>query len=140
VVYYKAADGSVPAFTYLLACPPKLHAHLAAIIDAVAAAPPPAFSGGGKWEAMRGAMAGYYEVRATGPRRTHHRLFCILENADDPEELRRRGLERKAIVVLCGMEKANATLFRESDYAHVRRLGDDHRRQFPRRIAEPDDV
>jgi len=30
-------------------------------------APPPRFSGGGKWEAMHGDMAGYYEVRATGP-------------------------------------------------------------------------
>jgi hypothetical protein len=41
------------------------------VLDAVAAAPPPAFSGGGKWEAMRGKMAGYYEVRAIGPGREH---------------------------------------------------------------------
>jgi hypothetical protein len=85
-------------------------------------------------------MSGYYEVRATGPGRTHHRVFCLLENADDPDEMRRRGLSRTAIVVLCGLEKANATLFKDADYGYVRALGDDHRRQFPRRIATPGDI
>lgn len=49
-----------------------------AVLDAVAEAPPQ-FSGGGKWEAMRGTMGGYYEVRSTGPNREQFRLFCILE-------------------------------------------------------------
>ena len=46
---------------------------------AVAAAPPPAFSGGGKWEAMHGEMSGFFEVRVDGPQRHHYRLFCVLE-------------------------------------------------------------
>lgn len=29
------------------------------VLDAVRAAPPPAFSGGGKWEAMHGTMSRY---------------------------------------------------------------------------------
>lgn len=40
-----------------------------AVLEAVRAAPPPAFSGGGKREAMHGTMAGYYEIRVTGPGR-----------------------------------------------------------------------
>jgi hypothetical protein len=37
-----------------------------AVLEAVAAAPPPSFSGGGKWEAMHEDMAGFYEVRVQG--------------------------------------------------------------------------
>ena len=50
-----------------------------AVVKAVADAPPPAFSGGGKWEAMHGDMNGFYEIRADGPKRHHYRLFCMLE-------------------------------------------------------------
>ncbi|HJX54944.1 MAG TPA: hypothetical protein VJ801_19445 [Polyangia bacterium] len=52
---------------------------IVAVVKAVADAPPPAFSGGGKWEAMHGDMSGFYEVRVDGPKRRHYRLFCILE-------------------------------------------------------------
>lgn len=51
-----------------------------AVLEAVRAAPPPQFSGGGKWEAMRGGIGGYHEIRATGRGRTHHRLFCKRDN------------------------------------------------------------
>lgn len=106
IVYYKTADGRVPAFDYFIdSCTSKLHGFLNAILDSVAAAPPPAFSGGGRWEAMRGNMAGYYEAKAIGPDRHHHRVFCILENSDDPGEMERRGLENKAIAVITGMWK-----------------------------------
>ena len=50
-----------------------------AVTKAVAGAPPPMFSGGGKWEAMHGDMSGYYEIRVDGPSRHHYRLFCLLE-------------------------------------------------------------
>jgi hypothetical protein len=40
-------------------------------VVAIANAPPPAFSGGGKWEAMHGRMGGVYEVRVDGPNRHH---------------------------------------------------------------------
>jgi len=89
IVYYKAPDGSVPALAFLDACPGKIEAEFTAVLDAVAAAPPPKFSGGGKWEAMHGTMAGWHEIRLTGPGREQFRLFCLLENADDDELVRR---------------------------------------------------
>lgn len=63
-------DRSTPAMEYLEAVSPAVAAEFQAILEAVAAAPPPAFSGGGKWEAMHGSMAGFYEPgpRAAMPR------------------------------------------------------------------------
>jgi hypothetical protein len=135
VVYYTARDGSAPAIDFLDDCPTKVAAHLLAVLDAVADASPPRYSGGGKWEAMHCNMAGYYEVRATGPGREQFRLFCLLENAH-PSELSRRGLARPAIVMLTGMHKPWRTTFGEREYRAVRALGDGHRSSFPRHIAE----
>jgi hypothetical protein len=135
VIYYASADGSAPAIDFLDGCPAKVAANLLAVLEAVAEAPPPQYSGGGKWEAMHGSMGGYYEVRTTGPGRGQFRLFCVLENAHD-DELVRRGLDRPAIAVITGMRKAWRTTFGERDYRAVRKLGDDHQANFPRRIAE----
>lgn len=134
VIYYKALDGTVPADEFLDGCPPGVEADLIAVLDAVAEAPPPQFSGGGKWEAMHGSMGGYHEVRTTGPGREQFRLFCILENGDKAE-LDRRGLRRPAIAVIAGMRKAHRTIFTERDYKKIRGLGNEHRSNFPRRIA-----
>jgi hypothetical protein len=133
-VYYKAADGSIPAIEFLDACPGKIDAEFAAVLDAVAGAPPPRFSGGGKWEAMHGTMTGWHEIRLTGPGREQFRLFCLLENADD-EELVARGLRKPAIAVITGMRKPWRTTFSERDYRRVRELGEEHRRNRPRRIG-----
>ena len=133
-MYYRATDGSIPALEFLDACPGKIDAEFAAVLDAVAAAPPPRFSGGGKWEAMHGTMTGWHEIRLTGPGREQFRLFCLLENADD-DELVARGLRKPAIAVIAGMRKAWRTKFSERDYERVRKLGDEHRRNHPRRIA-----
>lgn len=135
VIYYLAADGSAPAIDFLDGCPTKVAANLLAVLDAVAEAPPPQYSGGGKWEAMRGSMSGYYEVRGTGPGREQFRLFCALENADE-EERARRGLEGPAIAVITGLRKPWRTTFDERDYRAVRGLGDDHLSTYPRRIAQ----
>lgn len=105
-MYYTSRDGSTPAIDFLDDCPTKVAGYLLAVLDAVADAPPPRYSGGGKWEAMHGNMAGHYEVRATGPDREQFRLFCILENADEPE-LNRRGLDRPAIAVITGLRVAD---------------------------------
>jgi hypothetical protein len=134
IVYHEALDGSVPALEFLDNCPGKVDAEFTAVLDAVAAAPPPRFSGGGKWEAMHGTMRGWYEIRLTGPGREQFRLFCLLENADD-DELRRRGLSKPAIAVITGNRKPWRTTFSERDYAAVRKLGDEYRRAHPRRIA-----
>lgn len=132
IVYYQATDGAVPSVDFLSGCPAKTRANLLAVLNAVADAPPPAFSGGGKWEAMHGNMGGYYEVKATGPGREHFRLFCILDKADPA----RNGLPRDSIAVIAGGRKPNATLFDESVYATVRALGDDYKSRSPRSIAQ----
>jgi Txe/YoeB family toxin of Txe-Axe toxin-antitoxin module len=138
IVYYRTRQGSVPADEFLDACATKVEATILAVLEAVRAAPPPAFSGGGKWEAMHGAMAGYYEVRVTGPGRRHYRLFCLLDNGS-PRELRERGFDGPQIVVINGMAKAHRTEFSDREYAsHVRALGDDYLSTLPRPIAQPD--
>jgi hypothetical protein len=134
VIFYATADDSVPGADFLDGCPAKIRGTILAVLDAVAAAPPPAFSGGGKWEAMHGDMGGYYEIRVTGPSREQFRFFCMLENADK-RTLTARGLRGPAIAVITGMRKRTGTVFSDRDYAKVRRLGSDHIAQTPRRIA-----
>jgi hypothetical protein len=128
VVYYRNAAGTVPAVDFLETCPVAVEARMLAVLDAVAAAPPPRFSGGGYWEAMHGDMAGHYEVRVTGPGREQFRLFCLLDR-DGP------GLPGPAIAVITGLRKPWRTVFTEADYLRVRSLGDDYRQCDPRRIA-----
>ena len=134
IIYYKAPDGTVPPLDFLGGCPSTLDAQFAAVLDAVAAAPPPQFSGGGKWEAMHGTMSGFYEIRLSGPRREQFRLFCLLENGTN-EELARRGLQRPAIAVITGMRKPWRTTFSDGDYRRVRELGTEYQQNHPRRIA-----
>jgi len=74
-----------------------------AVLNAVAAAPPPAFSGGGYWEAMHGEMTGFFEVRVDGPGRRHFRLY-----------------------------KPFRTVLSRADYAEVRALGAEFRSRVPR--------
>lgn len=135
VVYYADENGAAPALDFLMSCPVRVRAKLAAVLEAVRAAPPPAFSGGGKWEAMHGSMGGDYETRCTGPGRRHYRLFCLLDNGT-PEELGEWGFDRPQIAVVNGLVKANATLFTDSEYAkHIRRLGERYLATIPRPIA-----
>src|SRR5450759_4395386 len=132
IILYATAAGSVPGADFFDDGPPKVRGTILAVLDAVAAAPPPSFSGGGKWEAMHGNMGGYYEIRVTGPGREQFRLFCLLENADQ-RTLTARGLRGPAIAVITGMRKKTGTVFSERDYAKVRQLGSDHTEQAPRR-------
>ena len=135
IVYYRTADGRVPADEFFDACPDKVEATILAVLDAVRRAPPPAFSGGGKWEAMHGTMGGYYEIRVTGPGRRQYRLFCRLENGS-PQELVERGFAGPQIVVINGMVKPSGEVFSDADYRRqVRRLAEDYLRRFPRLVA-----
>ena len=134
IIFYHDLAGNVPSDDFLDDRPVNVRARLMAILDAVAEAPPPQFSGGGQWEAMHGDMGGYYEIRSQGPKREQFRLFCILENAS-VEELSRRGLPRPAIAVITGMRKPWMTTFTSKDYEYVRKLGDDYLNTIPRRIA-----
>jgi hypothetical protein len=63
VVYYLTTSNTVPALEFLDSCPGSIDAQFVAVLDAVATAPPPRFSGGGKWEAMHGGMGGWFEIR-----------------------------------------------------------------------------
>lgn len=112
----------------------SVEAKLLAILEAVAKSPPPKFSGGGMWEAMRGEMSGFFEARTQGPNREQFRLFCLLENGT-PQELASRGLPRPAIAVITGLRKPVGKLLAKEDYARVRRLGDLYLGRMPRSIA-----
>jgi Txe/YoeB family toxin of Txe-Axe toxin-antitoxin module len=120
---------AVPARDFLLACPEKVRAMMLAVVNAVAEAPPPQFSGGGKWEAMHGDMAGYYEIRVDGPKRHHYRLFCLLER--DGASV---GLGRPSLVLICGKDKPFRTVLSARDYAEVRRLGSEYLARRPRSV------
>jgi hypothetical protein len=45
-------------------------------------------------------------------------------------------LSLPAIAVITGMRKPWRTAFSERDYEYVRRLGDEHRQNFPRKLAQ----
>ena len=124
----------MPALEFPGGCPGTIDAQFTAVLDAVAAAPPARFSGGGKWEVMHGSVGGWYEIRLTGPGRAQFRLFCLLENGTG-QELAGRGLPRPAIAVITGMRKPWRAVFAERDYQRVRELGTEHQRNYPRRIA-----
>ncbi|MYE97849.1 MAG: hypothetical protein F4110_03395 [Acidimicrobiaceae bacterium] len=82
------------------------------MLDAVAEAPPPAFSGGGKWEAMHGDMAGFYEVRVQGGG-MNHRLLCLLaRDADD--------LGGPSIICLGGLSKLRREKADPRDYRRIK--------------------
>jgi hypothetical protein len=134
VIYYQAPDETVPALEFPDDCPGTIDAQFIAVLDAVAAAPPPRFSGGGKWEAVHGPVGGWYEIRAAGSGREQFRLFCLLENGTG-KELARRGLPGPAIAVITGMRKPWRTVFAERDYQRVREVGTEHQGNYPRRIA-----
>jgi hypothetical protein len=105
-------DESVPPQAFLDSLPPKCAAEIQAVLDAVAAAPPPNFSGGGKWEAMHGSMAGIYEIRVRCAG-ANHRLFCTLErDAVD--------LGGSSIVCHGGLSKPVRTAARDRDYRVIK--------------------
>lgn len=105
----------VPAIDFLESVPPKVAAEIHAVLDAVAAAPPPSFSGGGKWEAMDGDMAGYFEIRVQGGG-MNHRLFCVLERGADD-------LGGPCIVCIDGLSKPPRSAAHLRDYRRVQRYG-----------------
>jgi Txe/YoeB family toxin of Txe-Axe toxin-antitoxin module len=109
------AQKAVPATEFLDSIPAKVAAEIHAVLEAVAAAPPPSFSGGGKWEAMHDDMAGYFEVRVQGGG-MNHRLFCVLER--DAEDL-----GGSSIVCIDGLSKPPRTAAHPRDYRRVKRYG-----------------
>ena len=115
------AARSSPTIDFLDGLPDKVVAEIQAVLEAVAAAPPPSFSGGGKWEAMHDDMAGIYEVRVQGGG-ANHRLFCLLErNGDD--------LGGSAIVCLGGLTKPVRSAASPRDYRRIKQYADEFRKR-----------
>ena len=112
---------TVPSIEFLDGLPDKVAAEIHAVLDAVAEAPPPSFSGGGKWEAMHGDMAGFYEVRVQAGGR-NHRLFCVLE---------RDGVDLGGSSIIClgGLSKPQRSAARAKDYEQIKQCG----REFTKR-------
>lgn len=108
---------SVPAQEFLDSLPTSIRARFVATLDAVANAPPPAFSGGGYWQAMHGEMSGLYEIRIR-TRNRNHRLICLL---DRPGE----DLGGPSIVCLDGFTKRLRAAARSQDYRRVRAFRDE---------------
>ncbi|MGH9248974.1 MAG: hypothetical protein ACRD0W_05600 [Acidimicrobiales bacterium] len=111
---------SVPVVEFLEGVPAKVAAEIHAILSAVAEAPPPSFSGGGKWEAMRGQMAGLYEIRVQGGGR-NHRLFCLLDRGED--------LGGPSIVCIGGLSKPPRQAANDRDYRLIRLYVDEFRKR-----------
>ena len=114
------ASALVPAIEFLASVPTNTAAEIHAILDAVAKAPPPAFSGGGKWEAMHGEMAGIYEVRVTS-RGANHRLFCLLVRTAEQ-------VSEPSIVCLGGLTKPVRSPAQPRDYALIRQYAAEFRK------------
>lgn len=114
--FYLSPNGRKPAEEWLEKLPSKPAAEVIAVVLAVRDAPPPAFAGGGKWEAMHGEMAGIYEVRTRHGAQLH-RLFCLLD---------RNHPHGPALVMLDGDSKPNRTAMPEAVYRRVREQRDDY--------------
>lgn len=122
-------DETVPGRVFLReVCPAGVRAKFVAVLNAVAAAPPKRFAGGGAWEAMHGDMTGWFEVRKDGPGRHHYRLFCLLDHEA-------HGQDMPFLVIIDGRDKPFRTELSSADYAAVRDLGDEYRKRNPRSIA-----
>jgi hypothetical protein len=117
-----------PARDFLDGCPTGVRAKFRAVLVAVAAAPPKRFAGGGYWEAMKGEMTGWYEVRVDGPGRHHYRLFCLLDYDAT-------GRDKPLLTVITGMDKPFRTTFSSGDYVAVKQLGEEYRKRNPRSTA-----
>lgn len=138
IVYFKRLrkhdrTESRPGMTFLNACPTPIRYQMLAIAKAVADAPPPAFGGGGKWEAMSGDMADYFQVKVDGfdqGARKHWRLFCLMERSEDVD-----GLPGPCVIVITGLVKPYLTKFTNEEYATVRALGDEFLGSLPRSVA-----
>lgn len=120
---------SEPGRDLLNSWPMKVRATMRAVLSEVAASPPKRFSGGGYWEAMKGTMTGWYEVRVDGPRKqTHYRLYCLLDYDG-------MGAAKPYLTVICGASKPVRTVLSDSTYRHIRDLGDEYLARNPRSIV-----
>lgn len=124
---------SVPAQEFLERIPESVAATMMRVVEAVAAAPPPSFSGGGMWEAMHDEMAGLYEVRVDHDH-THYRLFCVLDRDDD-----KKRLGGNAVVMIDGEQKPFRKTISEKRYKEIRALRLEYQARRPSSVFVDDD-
>lgn len=117
-----------PGRDALRSWPGSARAKAYAVLIAVATAPPKRFAGGGYWEAMKGQMSGWFEVRIDGPKRHHYRLFCLLDYDA-------KGRDRPLLVVVDGRDKPFRTTLGDTDYAAVRAMGKEYLSRNPRAVG-----
>lgn len=133
IVYFKRHANDDPARAApgrdaLQSWPASVRAKAYAVLIAVATAPLKRFAGGGYWEAMKGEMSGWFEVRIDGPKRHHYRLFCLLD-------YEAKGQDKPLLVVVGGRDKPFRTTLSDADYAEVRAMGDEYLNRNPRAIG-----
>lgn len=132
IVYFRRhkdddPDESIPGRDFLESCPTSVRATIRAVLVAVATSPPKRFSGGGYWEAMKGDMTGWFEVRVNGPQRHHYRLFCRLDYDTAGG--------KPLLVVIAGLDKPFRTELGAADYVAVRALGEEYLARQPRSVG-----
>lgn len=130
IVFYSGVKSSnliMDPLEFIKQSPTGVKSKIFSLLRVIAKAPPKRFSGGGYWEAMRGSMNGWHELRVGGPGRTHYRLFCIL----DYEAL---NFDKPLLVVVAGMTKQNGEIFSRFDYARVKNFGDEYLSKNPRQV------
>lgn len=108
--------------------PKGIRAKARAVIAAVAAAPPMRFAGGGYWEAMKGDMVGWFEIRINGPQRHHFRLYCKLDYAA-------MGIDAPLLVIIDGRDKPFRSELSPQEYLKIRNLGIEYLSRNPRSLA-----
>lgn len=127
-------DERSPGHEALNSFPIGVQAKFYAVLEAVATAPPSRFSGGGYWEAMRGTMSGWFEVRIDGPNREHFRLYCLLDYAAISEGPGSPLDHKPCLVIVDGRRKPFRTELSTAEYAAIRQLGEEFLRQNPRSV------
>ncbi|WP_052466321.1 hypothetical protein [Mobilicoccus massiliensis] len=132
IVYFRRHVNDDPAQAEpgreaLRSWPRSVRAKANAVLIAVATAPPKRFAGGGYWEAMKGDMRGWFEVRVDGPKRHHYRLFCLLD-------YEAKGQEKPLLVIIDGRDKPFRSTLSDADYAEVRSMGEEYLAHNPRSI------
>ena len=128
VVFYNPYhSGIAPGQAYLDSCPEKIRARLLTTLVEISKAPPYKFRGGGLWEAMKGSMTGWFEVRISSGKTNHYRVYCVLDE-------KALNFSESLLVVVDGRTKKYLTTLSPSEYEKIRRLGESYFSVNPRLI------
>ena len=114
----EAVAGKVPAREFLDGLTEPVVAEIHAVLDLVAAGPPPSYPHNRRWQEMQGELKGIFVVRVHG-NGLNHRMYCLLES----DETSPGG---ECIVCLAGVSKPRHTPTPAWDHARVLRYRADY--------------